>query len=67
MDRGAWQAVVHGLVEDLDMTEQLSNNKNTKNCFLSFSGKRCTTAYTNFYLTLGLLGKGKEYLMQVIL
>ena len=66
MDRGAWQVAIHGLVEDLDMTEQLSNNKNTKNCFFSFSGEKCTTAYINFYLTLGHLGKEKEYLTQVI-
>ena len=33
MDRGAWEAAVHGLVEELDMTKQLSNNKNTKKLF----------------------------------
>ena len=28
MDRGAWQATVHGITKELDMTEQLNiNNK----------------------------------------
>ena len=26
MDRGAWQATVHGVAKELDMTEQLNNN-----------------------------------------
>ena len=26
MDRGAWQATVHGITKELDMTEQLNNN-----------------------------------------
>ena len=26
MDRGAWQAIVHAVTKELDMTEQLSNN-----------------------------------------
>ena len=26
MDRGAWQAAVHGVAKELDMTEQLNNN-----------------------------------------
>ena len=26
MDRGAWQAVVHGITKELDMTQQLNNN-----------------------------------------
>ena len=28
MDRGAWQATVHGITKELDMTEQLNNNNN---------------------------------------
>ena len=28
MDRGAWQATVHGWGKESDMTEQLNNNKN---------------------------------------
>ena len=27
MDRGAWQAIVHGVTEELDMTQQLNNKK----------------------------------------
>ena len=27
MDRGAWQATVHGVAKELDMTERLSNEK----------------------------------------
>ena len=27
MDRGAWQATVHGVAKESDMTERLSNNK----------------------------------------
>ena len=30
MDRGAWWATVHGSKEELDMTEQLNNNKRSK-------------------------------------
>ena len=30
-DRGAWQATVHGVAEELDMTKQLSNNYITVN------------------------------------
>ena len=26
MDRGAWQAIVHGVAKELDMTKQLNNN-----------------------------------------
>ena len=26
MDRGAWQAIVHGVSKEWDMTERLSNN-----------------------------------------
>ena len=26
MDRAAWQAIVHGVTKELDMTEQLSTN-----------------------------------------
>ena len=29
MDRGAWQATVHGVAEELDTTEQLENNNGT--------------------------------------
>ena len=29
MDRGAWQASVHGVTKEWDMTKQLNNNKNT--------------------------------------
>ena len=32
MDRGAWQAKVHGVAKELDMTEQLKNN-NSNNGF----------------------------------
>ena len=28
MDRGAWQATVHGVAKKSDMTEQLNNNSN---------------------------------------
>ena len=27
MDRGAWWVTVHGVAEELDMTQQLNNNK----------------------------------------
>ena len=27
MDRGAWQATVHEVAEELDMTQRLNNNK----------------------------------------
>ena len=27
MDRGAWEATVHGAAKELDMTERLHNNK----------------------------------------
>ena len=27
MDRGAWWATVHGVAKELDMTEQLNNNR----------------------------------------
>ena len=29
MDRGAWEAIVHGDAQDSNMTKQLNNNKNT--------------------------------------
>jgi len=32
MDRGAWQATVHGVAKEWDMTEQLKNN-NSNNGF----------------------------------
>ena len=35
MNRGAWLATVHGLAKELDMTEQLSNNKSTSRHILS--------------------------------
>ena len=28
MDRGTWQATVHGVAKELDTTKQLNNNKN---------------------------------------
>ena len=28
--RGAWEATVHGVAKELDMTEQLKNNNNTE-------------------------------------
>ena len=31
MDRGAWRAIVHGVTTELDMIEQLSNNKQSVN------------------------------------
>ena len=31
MDRGAWRAIVHGVTKEADMTEQLSNNKQSVN------------------------------------
>ena len=31
MDRGAWRAIVHGVTKESDMTEQLSNNKQSVN------------------------------------
>ena len=30
LDRGAWQAIVHGATKQSDMTEQLNNNSNIK-------------------------------------
>ena len=30
MDRGGWQATVHGVLEELDMTEQLSTYAQTR-------------------------------------
>ena len=30
MDRGAWQATVHGVAEESDLVERLNNNKNVK-------------------------------------
>ena len=29
MDRGAWEAIVHGDTKESNMTKQLNNNKNT--------------------------------------
>ena len=29
MDKGAWQATVHGVARELDMTEQLNNTTTT--------------------------------------
>ena len=26
MDRGAWQATIHGVAKEMDMTERLNNN-----------------------------------------
>ena len=31
MDRGAWRAIVHGVTKESDMTEQLSENKQSVN------------------------------------
>jgi len=31
MDRGAWRAIVHGVTKESDMTEQLSDNKQSVN------------------------------------
>ena len=37
MDRGAWQATVHGVTKESDTTEQLNNNNNSnKNRIPSF-------------------------------
>jgi len=33
MDRGAWQATVHGVAKELDMTEQLNSNNSHHWCF----------------------------------
>ena len=45
MDRGTWLSTVHGLANESDMTEQLSNNKSTPrhilNCPLSSSTGLC--------------------------
>ena len=30
MDRGAWRTTVHGIMEELDTTEQLSTNTHTE-------------------------------------
>ena len=32
MDRGAWQAIVHGVEKELDMTSQLNNNNSNELC-----------------------------------
>ena len=40
MDRGAWQATVHGVAKESDMTQQLNNNNNTADSL-------CCTAKTN--------------------
>ena len=33
MDSGAWEATVHGVAKELDMTEQLNNNKNNNKLY----------------------------------
>ena len=30
MDSGAWEATVHGVAKELDMTEQVNNNNHNK-------------------------------------
>ena len=32
MDRGVWQAMVHGVEKELDMTSQLNNNNSNELC-----------------------------------
>ena len=32
MDRGAWQATVHGVAKELDMTEQQNHTNNSMGC-----------------------------------
>ena len=44
MDRGAWQAIVHGVAKELDMTKQLNNNF-TKN-LTGFSLDLCSCSST---------------------
>ena len=55
MDRGAWWATVHGVMEESDTTEQLKNNKETtqqlKNNKEVLSG--------NFVLLIASIGKDK--------
>ena len=34
MDKGAWQAMVHGVTKESDSIEQLNNNKYTKQMLL---------------------------------
>ena len=36
MDRGAWQATIHGVTKELDMTEQLNTHIVTSQCYASF-------------------------------
>ena len=31
MDRGAWEAIIHGVTKESDTTEQLNNNNNNNN------------------------------------
>ena len=31
MDRGAWEAIIHGVTKESDTTEQLKNNNNNNN------------------------------------
>ena len=33
MDRGAWQATVHGVAKESDTTERLNNDNMNKDCF----------------------------------
>ena len=37
MDRGAWQAVVHGVAKEPDRTQELNNNNNNNNNRISVS------------------------------
>ena len=52
MDRGTWQATVHGVAKEVDMTERLNNNN--KNCLQSdicvlLYSLRSSYTYMNFY------------------
>ena len=45
MDRGAWQATIHGVTKELDMTEQLNTHIVTSQCYASFYCKEKWISY----------------------
>ena len=50
MDRGAWQATVHGVVKSLYMSQQLNNNGNNNISFYI-----CTTSSLSILLLMDIL------------
>ena len=61
MDRGAWQATVHGFAKEWDMTQRLNNNNNVQtDCVVSLLKENLIIRPTHGSMTkdLGLLLSG---------